>query len=139
MTIRKIGNFWVDLETGQISINNNMMELFDLKTIGGMKFNVSTERGVTTVKVIPAELVYEIIKAHALLLEHPEMAGTDNLLDLFTGFVDSPFEISWYSSTTDETPPMRAVMQAVKEGNQVVVVERLPLRDPKCLGTRSDK
>jgi hypothetical protein len=93
---------------------------------------------VITVKVLDYALIHEIFRAHTLLLEDENVPVSD-LIECFTGFVGTPYHITWYASRTIDDPPMRAVMQAIKEGNQIVIVERLARKDPKCAGTRLDK
>ena len=120
------------------------MEQFDLSTIGGHQFTVSVQDSgeVITVKVIKAELIHEIIKAHTLLLEMPQVNASE-LLELFTGFINSPFELSWYT-TTDRTRAAyeKAVQVAMQDGNKIVVLEIVnPLTDkgPPRLRHQTDK
>ena len=142
MNVRKIGNFYVDLDSGRIfntNMLNNSMEPFDLQSIGGMQYNVQNGRGdVITIKIIKAELLFQIVKAHTLMLEDPHCAVT-NLIELFTGFVATPFDVSWFTTTNPENVEQRAVMQAAKEGNRIVIIEMIPLIDPVSGGITLDK
>jgi len=115
------------------------MEKFDLSTISSATFNVTDGCGdIKVVRAIRAELLYEIIKAHTLVLEDPHCEVTD-LIDLFTGFVASPYDVTWFTTHDTKEPVQKAIMQAAREGNDVVVIEILPMMDPDLGGIVLDK
>lgn len=115
------------------------MDKFDLSTLTGASFNVIDEMGATkTVKAIRAELLFEVIRAHTLLIEDPHCEVTE-LLDLFTGFIDSPYDVTWFTTTDPKQPVEQAIKQAVMEGNEIVVIEILPMFDPDHGGQHLDK
>lgn len=115
------------------------MDKFDLHSIAGLQVNVETSYGeLVTVKVIDAEVLFNIIRQYILRLEYPnltlgELVGSVQLLEeltgLFTGFKFSPYEISWYTTTDPRDIPTKAVGQAVREGNDLVIVEVIPIVD----------
>lgn len=39
------------------------------------------------------------------------------------GFVDSPYDITWYARSRDESDIVEAVKEAHKEGNDTIVIE----------------
>lgn len=111
------------------------MEPFDLQQLVGMQYTLHVGQQRETVTVLKAEVIYEIMKAHAMLLdtegfEHFEM------LDFFTGFESSPHNITWFSSYQLPKLEVRAAMQAIREGNSIAVAEWLvpdptnPTKDP---------
>lgn len=110
------------------------MPLFDLKSVGGTTYNVQNQDtgDIITVKVIKAELLFEIIKAHHLQLEI--INGTQHvdleITQLMTGYLRSPYELTWYTTVTNKINQAEesAVKQACKEGNSIVVLEII---DPK--------
>ena len=115
------------------------MDKFNLSTLSGASFNVIDEMGATkTVKVVRADLLFEVIRAHTLLIDDPHCEVTE-LLDLFTGFIKSPFDVTWYTTTDPKQPVQDAIKQAVMEGNEIVVIEILPMFDPDLGGQLLDK
>lgn len=115
---------------------------FDLRQLGTPWNIENTQTGVVAqVTVIPSELLYEVIKAHTLVLEAQAERGLIDsnveLVDCFTGFVNDPYDVTWYSSRNHTHIEKRAINRALKENNSIVVVEKLPKQDPvgHCLTT----
>lgn len=100
---------------------------FDLRQLfsNSYKFDISGSYQTACVYVVRTELLYEVIRAHTLLLQDPEHCGTDDLLELFTGFVPSPYDITWFSSYNPNKIVERAAMKAAQEGNMFAVAELL--------------
>lgn len=106
------------------------MPLFDLNKIGGTNYHVeNTDTGdVITIKVIRADLLFEIMRAHQLQVEFlNQIAQTQGvrLIDLFENFVQDPLDVSWYTTVPNKLPTAEeaAVKLAAKEGNRIVVLE----------------
>ena len=105
------------------------MPLFDLQKVGGTNFTVQdkTTGEEFIVKVIKAELLFEIMRAHQMQMEILGLVAEGvELVDLFEGFVQSPNDITWFTTTNHKLIPTKAVRQASKEGNRICVVELLP-------------
>ncbi len=115
-------------------INSTMMPKFDLSTLGGAQFTLATNDNIVQIKVLKSELVFEVIKAHTLLLDDPNCETTD-LIDLFTGFVQTPYHITWVTTSNPNLPLERVVEQTIKEGNTLAVVEIIPYEDPDRLSS----
>lgn len=111
------------------------MEKFDLQQLMGTQYTLTVGQEKATVTVLKAEVIYEIMKAHAMLLDSEGFEHFE-LLDFFTGFETSPYNISWYSSYQLPKLEVRAAMQAVREGNCIAVAEWLvpdptnPIKEP---------
>ena len=112
------------------------IDKFDFSTVGGMSFNVQSDQGVKTIRVIKAELLFEIIRAHQLYLNDPHCEVQD-LIDLFTGFEFSPYDVTWFTTSNPRDIPSKAVIQAAKEGNEIVIVELIPRTDADNSGLTS--
>ena len=112
---------------------NNCMETFDLRTLGTAQFNVQNKDSgeLMTIRVIPSQLLYEVIRAHVLLLDNPDDPDSQHneLLNMFSGFAQSPEHVTWFTSSTELGSVEKAVMQAAREGNNVVVIEIIPRQD----------
>lgn len=104
-----------------------MIEKFNFKGIGINYTILDKDTQITdSIRVIKAEELYAAIG---------QFTGTDytyinshiaELLKRFCGFVCSPYYISWYSATKQYFDLSHAIAQARKEGNNIVVIERLP-------------
>lgn len=104
-----------------------MTEKFNLKAIG-INYTILDKdtQETDSIRVIEADELYAAIG---------QFTGTDytyinshiaELLKSFCGFVYSPYYISWYSATERHFDLSHAIVQARKEGNNIVVIERLP-------------
>ena len=104
---------------------------FDLMQLFGdaIKFNVSGSYKSEQVYVLRAELLYEVIKAHVMIMENPSLMQSpempEDIIGFFTGFVDSPYSITWYSDYNPNKIVERAAMAGAKEGNMFAVAELL--------------
>jgi len=100
--------------------------------MGGPQFNVHNTgtSELITIKVLKAELVYDIIRLHTAVLDEPD-CEVDELIDMFTGFSQSPYHITWYTTDEPREAISRAVMQAAAEGNELCVLELIPKADPE--------
>jgi hypothetical protein len=112
-----------------MALNNSMPEPFDLNSLfqTSIAFDITGSYQVNRVYVMKAELIYEIIRAHTLLMEDPNIDTPGELVDLFTGFVDSPYDITWYASNNGTKIVERAAMQAAKQGNMFAIAEYIPI------------
>ena len=105
------------------------MPLFDLQKVGGTNYTVQdkTTGEEFVVKVIKAELLYEIMRAHTLQMEILGLVAEGvELVDLFEGFVQRPEDITWFATENYKLIPTKAIKEACKEGNRIAVVEVLP-------------
>jgi hypothetical protein len=50
-------------------------------------------------------------------------------LKALSGFVKSPYDVSWYAATREDFELSRAIMQARYEKNEIVIVEVLPSQE----------
>ena len=136
--IKKIGDLWIDTETGTIfskdpGLNSTMIPKFDLSTLGGVQLTFETTEGPLHVKILKAELIQEVIRAHTLLLNNPGCETTD-ILDLFTGFVPSPYHITWVTTSNPKLSLKVIAQQCINEGNTLAVIEIIPRNDQEDLG-----
>ncbi len=114
---------------------NKSMETFDLRKLGNAQYNVHNKDSgeLMTIRVIHSHLFYEVIRAHVLLLQNPDDPESQHaeLLDMFTGFVNKPEDVTWYTTSTVQGAIEKGVMQAAKEGNSIVIIEFIPQIDPE--------
>lgn len=103
------------------------MEKFNLKAIGTNYTILDKDTQETdSIRVIEATELYAAIG---------QFTGNDytyinshsaELLKRLRGFVRSPYYISWYSATERNFDLSHAIVQARREGNNIVVIEKLP-------------
>lgn len=103
------------------------MEKFNLKAIGTNYTILDKDTQETdSIRVVEAAELYAAIG---------QFTGTDyayinshitELLKGFRGFVRSPHYISWYSASERDFDLSHAIVQARREGNNIVVIEKLP-------------
>lgn len=93
------------------------------------KFDITGSYQTDTVYVVRAELLYEVIRAHVLIMENPALHQADqmpnNITDFFTGFIKSPHHMTWFSDYNPNKLIERAAMKAAQEGNLFAVAELL--------------
>ena len=102
------------------------MAKFDLQQLA-TSYNVYNDdkTQVKTVSVVEYGMLLEIILLHD---EEAEVSGGE-LIDLFTGFVESPWHISWYAARIEQFNLQKAVTQCIREKNEIVVTQILPSED----------
>lgn len=103
------------------------MEKFNLQAIGTNYTILDKDTQETdSIRVIEAAELYAVIG---------KFTGNDytyinshitELLKGFRGFVRSPYYISWYSAAEKNFDLSHAIVQARREGNHIVVIEKLP-------------
>jgi len=103
------------------------MNKINLKEIG-TKYTVLNRqtKETTQVRIIDyadlQSLIGEFVGTdYSNLSKHIEV-----LLRGFQGFIQSPYEITWYASTKDKFELSEAIIKADAEGNSIVIVEILP-------------
>ena len=106
------------------------MEKFNLKSIGTNYTILDKDTQDTdTIRVIDANELYAAIgtytgNSYTFINTH-----LIELLKSFSGFVRSPYDISWYSAPESSFMLQHAIYQARVEGNNIVVMELLPEKD----------
>ena len=104
---------------------------FDLSQLFGDAFTFDTSGSyqTDTVYVVKAELLYEVIRAHVMIMENPKLMQSPemptDIVGFFTGFVKSPQHLTWYSDYNPNKIVERAAMAGAKEGNTFAVAELL--------------
>lgn len=80
-----------------------------------------TKTETRTISVIEFGMLAEIIK-----LQEETCQG--ELVDEFSGFVETPYHVSWYCRPINEFDLAKAVEQTIREGNEIVITQILPPR-----------
>jgi hypothetical protein len=107
------------------------MPLFDLQQLFGtsLRFDITGSYKTSQVYVMRAEILYEVIRAHVMIMDNPELIQSglvpENITEFFTGFVPHPQDITWYASYNPNKVMELAAMQAAKDGNMFAVAETL--------------
>lgn len=103
------------------------MEKFDFTNIGTNYTILDKETSITSsIRVIDAHELYSAIGTYAgtnytYINEH-----LGELLKRFRGFAKTPWNVSWYSAPESTYATTNAIIQARREGNDIVVMEVLP-------------
>lgn len=103
------------------------MEKFDFKTIGTNYTILDKDTNDTSsIRVIDANELYAAIGTYTGSTYTHVNAHLGELLKGFRGFVSCPWDISWYSAPESTYQLSNAIIQARREGNEIVVMEVLP-------------
>lgn len=102
-------------------INNNTMNKFNLQKLC-VNYNVynGDKTECKTISIIDNRMLSEVLKLHR--------AVNSEAVDLskLTGFVQTPYHISRYSARLKTFDLAKAVEQAIRENNTIVITEILP-------------
>ena len=49
----------------------------------------------------------------------------NDVVDTLDGFLETPYDITWYARKKDESDIVEAMKQAVREGNDTIIIEYL--------------
>lgn len=103
------------------------MEKFNLKAIGTNYTILDKDTQETdSIRVIDAKELYAAIGSYTGKDYTYINAHLVELLKGFRGFARSPYCISWYSAPEETFELSNAIVQARREGNNIVVMEILP-------------
>jgi hypothetical protein len=106
------------------------MEKFDFKTIGTNYTILDKDTNDTSsIRVIDANELYAAIGTYTQDNYTYINAHLGELLKGFRGFANCPWEISWYSAPESTYALSNAIIQARREGNDIVVMEVLPNKE----------
>ena len=104
-----------------------MTEKFNLKTLGTNYTILDKDTKQTeSIRVIDAQELYSLIGEYTGKDYGYAVYHTAEILKSFRGFVHSPHHISWYSAREGQFDLSNAIVQARSEGNQVLIIEKLP-------------
>lgn len=104
-----------------------MSEKINLNQLGVIYtvLNKDTEE-VSKIRVIDSREIYQIVRKVKSQQGIPHKKEMKEALSGLTGFVKSPFHVTWYAATQDTYKVENAVSAAKKEGNKTVIIELLP-------------
>lgn len=103
------------------------MEKFDFKKVGTNYTILDKDTNDTSsIRVIEAEELFAAIGTYTGANYTYINAHIAELLKSFRGFVRSPCDVSWYSAPESTYALSNAIIQARREGNNIVIMEVLP-------------
>ncbi len=100
---------------------------FDLRQLyNSYVVNNTASNEQKTISVVEYGMLLEIINQ-----QEETMQGEtgEDLVAEFSGFVQSPFHVSWYAMPINEFKLESAIAQAINEKNDIVITQILPVRD----------
>jgi hypothetical protein len=102
-------------------------EKFNLNTLGTNYTILDKDTKQTeSIRVIDAQELYSLIGEYTGKDYGYAVFHTAEILKRFRGFAHSPHHISWYSARAGQFDLTYAIAQARVEGNQVLIIEKLP-------------
>ena len=106
------------------------MDKLDLRTIGTNYTILDRDtNNSSSIQVIDASELYAAIGTYTGASYTYVNAHLAELLKRFQGFARSPCDVSWYSAPESTFGLSNAIIQARREGNEIVVMEILPNKE----------
>ena len=103
------------------------MEKFDFKTVGTNYTILDQDTNETSsIRVVDANELFAAIGSYTSSNYTYINSHLTELLKSFSGFVRSPWDVSWYSAPENTFAVTNAIIQARREGNGTVIMEILP-------------
>lgn len=111
--------------------NNPQFNLMQLCVIYTIHNHASNDTKV--ISIVEDRILQEVLALH----RNTHNNTTD--LSALTGFVKSPYHITRYSATLKEFSLEKAVQQAIREDNVIVITEMLPTKANDLLNDMKNK